>query len=118
MRASIIIIRFIAYILVLTASCLRCRASSRSRFGRGWAGLDLMSLASIDTFDSQVAGETHTLETLARDRSAMMAKVRDSSLASASGRSTDDRNFVLDIIFLVGDAVHGPGRRGKLPRPA
>jgi hypothetical protein len=88
-----------AYILVLTASCLRCRASSRSRFGRGWAGPDFMNLASIFTFDFQVAGETHTLETLAHDRASK-------------------RNFALDIRFLVGNAAHSPGRYGKLPGPA
>lgn len=113
-RASIIIIRFIAYILVLTASCLRCRASSRSRFGRGWAGPDFMNLASIFTFDFQVAGETHTLETLAHDRASMMANVHHKSFDPA----TNKRNFALDIRFLVGNAAHSPGRYGKLPGPA
>jgi hypothetical protein len=120
-----------AYILVLTASCLRCRASSRSRFGRGWAGPDFMNLASIFTFDFQVAGETHTLETLAHDRASVagethtletLAHDRASMMANVHHKSfdpaTNKRNFALDIRFLVGNAAHSPGRYGKLPGPA
>lgn len=74
--------------------------------------------ATIDATNTQKPRKIQDLEMFAWSHCAMMAKVRDNPFDSASDLSTNDRNFVLDIIFLFENPVDSPGCYSKLLRPA